>query len=171
MKKYYEEFEEVILNLKNNELVQELEQYSQHLNTSRLEHSLSVAYITYKTLKRFNLDQERINNATYAALLHDLFLYDWRAKNESSKMHAFMHPVRALENAKRIISINDVQENIILSHMFPLCKTMPKSLEAWVVQYADKVSATQEYVSQYYRITRNSRVVSYFCALVLLIKN
>ena len=140
-------FEECVKDVINNTKVQSLDNYSQHLCTSPLGHSVDVAKITHKICAYLRLDDNRIKEAVIAALLHDLFLYDWR-ECHSSKEHTFAHAKNACLNAKEIIDLSKKQENIILSHMFPLCVELPNSLEAWIVQYADKVSAIKDFLRQ-----------------------
>lgn len=156
----YKDFNVYIEDLLNNEKVKQLNDYNQHLGISRLEHSISVAYITFRVLTTLKISEERVKNAVRAALLHDLFLYDWRTEQPIEGNHAFVHPKIACETANTIIELNDVQKNIILSHMFPLGEK-PKSLEAWVVQYADKQSAILEYSSQYKEYILDGRALAY----------
>ena len=82
-----EEFNDIINSLINNEKVKEMKNYRQHCNTSCYDHSYSVAYLTYKISKKLNLDYV---SATRGAMLHDLFLYDWR-KSKRFNFHAFKH--------------------------------------------------------------------------------
>ncbi|MCD7819288.1 MAG: HD domain-containing protein [Lachnospiraceae bacterium] len=80
------------------------------------------------------------------ALLHDYFLYH---RNESVKtyvLHGYRHPMIAADNAKKDYGINDIEENIIRRHMFPLTPVPPKYKEAWIVCIADKYCATLEYL-------------------------
>ncbi|MGB4984152.1 MAG: HD domain-containing protein [Erysipelotrichaceae bacterium] len=169
MKDYPIKFKLIVNDLLNNKMLNELAKYNQHLNSSRLEHCVDVAYLTFKLTSRLKLSADRIEEATQAALLHDLFLYDWRG-DYSSFQHLLHHPLAAVMNAREITNLNNRQENIILSHMFPLAKTMPKSIEAWIVQYADKYSAIKEYAVQYYMMMKNSHVVGSLLALFLFMK-
>ena len=50
----------------------------------------------------------------------------------------------AVVNAKKYFELNETQENIIESHMFPMSKTLPKSKEAVLVSLMDKSAATYE---------------------------
>lgn len=162
-------FDECIKDLISKDEVQKLDNFSQHFFASRLDHSLDVAKITYKTCARLKLNDVRIKEATVAALLHDLFLYDWRDVGHSSKEHTFAHPKNACLKAKEITNLSKKQENIILSHMFPLCTEIPKSLEAWIVQYADKVSALHEYIKQYGTYSLQLKPVIYLFNVALIL--
>ncbi len=43
-------------------------------------------------------------------------------------------------------SINKIEEDIILKHMFPLNIDIPKYRESWIVTVADKISASIEFI-------------------------
>ena len=90
MKKYIEdllkndnEFNNIIYPIIKNETVQEMKNYKQHYETSCFEHCLTTSYYCYKICKKFNLDYK---SASKAAMLHDLFLYDWRKRQEGRKV-------------------------------------------------------------------------------------
>lgn len=91
------------------------------------------------------------------ALLHDFFLYKFkkslsvRILTDSIK-HAAVHPLIALENARKYFELNEKEENIIKGHMFPF--GMPKSREAWIVSYVDKYIAAFEYYSNFKKLSK-----------------
>lgn len=78
------------------------------------------------------------------ALLHDYFLYDWHEADSSHRLHGFTHARRALENAERDFSLNDIQRDIIAKHMFPMNPKLPRRKESVIVTIADKICATRE---------------------------
>lgn len=86
--------------------------------------------------------------AARGGLLHDLFFYDAieRKIAEPSRSHIFEHPLDALENAKTVTELNSKEENIIVSHMFPLSKNMPRYMESFIVSHSDKTCAVKEAV-------------------------
>ncbi len=48
-------------------------------------------------------------------MLHDLFLYDWRKKQDDRKgLHAFTHPKTAYKNASKLFALNEKEKDIIL---------------------------------------------------------
>lgn len=136
------EFNKCVNELLNLDDVKKLDDFSQHLNTSRLQHSINVSYYSYLICKRFKLDYK---SAARAGLLHDLYLYD-RHFERQEQSHTIYHPKAALKNAKRITDLNKVEEDAILKHMWPLCYGMPKYKEAFVVTFADKYCATAEII-------------------------
>jgi len=105
-----------------------------HHGISRYGHCVRVAKSTYYLAKKFHWDYEAI---TRAALLHDFFT-DEQLENENIMKTWCLHPVVALENSKKYFDLNERQENIIVSHMFPTCKVMPKYKESWLVTCVDK---------------------------------
>lgn len=136
------EFEEIIKDIENNETVQEMKNFKQHYDTSCYDHCRNVAYISYKICKKFNLDYKA---AARAGMLHDLFLYDWRKRENGRKgLHAFTHPKTALENAKKYFELSEKEEDIILKHMWPVTIKLPKYSESYIITLADKYSAICE---------------------------
>lgn len=135
------EFYIILQDILNNNSVQEMNNYRQHFDTSCFAHCQNVAWITYKICKFFNLNYKE---ATRAAMLHDMFLYDWRQKSEKSKSHALNHPKKALENASLEFNLTEFEKDIILKHMWPLTLIPPKSLEGFFVSVADKLSVFYE---------------------------
>lgn len=64
-----------------------MKNFGQHYDTSCYEHCMNVAKYTYLICKKHNLDYI---SATRAAMLHDLFLYDWRVKSSKSpRFHGY----------------------------------------------------------------------------------
>jgi uncharacterized protein len=88
--------------------------------------------------------------AARGGLLHDLFLYDWRTTTLDRGRHGFVHPRLALENASRIYSLNELEKDIIMKHMFPLTLQPPKYKESLVVCMVDKFCAVEETFNKYF---------------------
>ena len=78
--------------------------------------------------------------AARAALLHDLFLYDWHthAKETGEYFHGFTHPRTAMRNAEIYFQVTEMEKNMILRHMWPLTPIPPKYKEGYTIIYADK---------------------------------
>ena len=75
----------------------------------------------------------------------DFYLYNWKTdKTDDSKLHIFSHPKLALKNAKKYFEISEIEENIILSHMWPASPVFPKCSESVVIILADKYCAMVE---------------------------
>ena len=121
-----------------------MKNYRQHCNTSCYKHCMQVAYYTYVACKKLKLDYV---SATRGAMLHDLFLYDWRNKSITSTLpglHAFVHPLIALENANKLFKLNNLEQDIIIKHMWPVTLKFPTYKESYIVTIMDKYSACVE---------------------------
>lgn len=117
--------------------------FIQHGNTTVLEHSFNVACISLLIAYVLHIKiKER--ETVRGALLHDYFLYDWHCKRKNSRLHGFTHARTALYNADRDFTINNIERNIIIRHMFPLNLTPPKYRESLIVCIADKIGAIAE---------------------------
>ena len=136
-----EEFQEIIKELITNETVQQMKNYRQHYETTCFEHCYIAAYYCYIICKKYNLDYR---SATRAAMLHDLFLYDWRIKNSRKGFHAFTHGKLACKNASELFDLNEKEKDIITKHMWPVTISFPKSIEGFILTFVDKYCATSE---------------------------
>ena len=136
------EYIEIVSELLKNEKVLEMKQYRQHHNISCFDHCLFVSYNTYLICKKHKLDYI---SAARAGLLHDLFLYDWRKRENGRKgLHAFTHPKEALKQALTITELNDKEQDIIENHMWPVTPKFPRYKETYIITLVDKYSAVAE---------------------------
>ena len=103
MKNKNTEFLHIIEDILNNETVQSLQNFRHHYGSNRLEHSLSVAYYSYKICKFLKLDYVSVARA---GVLHDLFLYDCQDDNSRPKFHIWTHPKESLHNAEQLFTLN-----------------------------------------------------------------
>lgn len=118
------EFNDIISDILKNEEIIGL-RYEYHHGISRLDHSLNVARLTFNMCKLFKI--EKIEEVTRAALLHDFY-----KTGEDSSFRG--HPTTAVNNAKRVFNVNDMQADIIYNHMFPATLRVPKYKETWLLQ-------------------------------------
>ena len=133
---------DIVKDIIENEMVQEMKQYRQHFNVSCFDHCLYVSYNLYLLCKKHKLDYA---SAARAGLVHDLFLYDWRKRQEGRKgLHAYTHPRTAYENAKTIFNLNKKEKDIILKHMWPVTLGIPRYKETFLMTYVDKYFAYSE---------------------------
>lgn len=135
------EFLSHITDLLDREEIQELKQITQHYHSTRLDHSISVAYRSFCIGKRLNLDTRAIARA---GLLHDLFYYDWRTTKFDEGSHAFVHPRIACENAEKLTELSDLERDIIIKHMWGATIALPKYKESFLVSLVDKYCACDE---------------------------
>ena len=120
-----------------------MKKYRHHGSVSCHSHSLRVAEHS------FRLSAGRRVNVTAlirGALLHDFYLYDWHGG--CPPLHGFRHPGWALENAREHFGLNEIEEDIIRKHMFPLTPAMPLFRESAIVSIADKIAAWNDYQAE-----------------------
>ena len=135
------EYVALIEDLLDREEVKKLKNYTQHHFTTRLEHSISVSYLSYRIAKKYGLDTR---STARAGLLHDLFYYDWRTTKFDEGTHAYVHPRMACENAKKITELNPLECDIIIKHMWLATVALPRYKESYIVTFVDKYCAVRE---------------------------
>lgn len=135
------EYLELVADLIYTEEVQNLEQFKQHRYSNRLDHSISVSYRSFLLAKKWKGD---VRATARAGLLHDLFFYDWRTEKSDEGSHAYVHPRVALKNAKKLTEISELEEDIIVKHMFGATVALPKYKESYIVTFVDKYCAVKE---------------------------
>ena len=164
-----EEFINIIKDIITNDTVKEMKNYRQHYDVTTYEHCINVAYISYKICKKLNWDYKSMARA---AMLHDLFLYDWRNSKKKLKLkgyHAFVHPKIALENASKLYNLNDKEKDIIVNHMWPVTFAIPKYKETYVITLVDKYSALRESFKYYKSWLNSKRIYRYAYIFLCLI--
>ncbi|MBI9105735.1 MAG: phosphohydrolase [Spirochaetales bacterium] len=117
-----------------------MKKYRHHGEVSCHAHTLRV------TEHSFRLSSGRRVNVTSlirGALLHDFYLYDWHGG--CPPFHGFRHPGWALDNAREHFGLNEIEEDIIRKHMFPLTPGLPLFTESAIVSVADKIAAWNDY--------------------------
>ncbi|KAF1303486.1 HD domain-containing protein [Enterococcus saccharolyticus] len=124
--------------------VQKLSEFVQHMHSTRLDHSISVSYHSYKLAKRWNGDARA---TARAGLLHDLFYYDWRTTKFDEGTHAYMHPRIAVKNAEKLTELSDLERDIIVKHMWGATIAPPRYKESYIVTMVDKYCAVKEAAS------------------------
>jgi len=135
------EFMSCVGDIMQDEKVLKLDEHVQHCNTSRLQHSVNVAYYSFLICRFFGWDYR---SAARAGLLHDMFYYDWRVKKCYRSHHASWHPRIAYDNAKKLCDLNEIEKDAILKHMWPCTLVPPKYKESYVVTFVDKACAIFE---------------------------
>ena len=124
--------------------VQRLADFVQHYHSTRLDHSISVSYNSYKLAKKWNGDGRA---TARAGLLHDLFYYDWRTTKFDEGSHAYMHPRIAAENAAKLTELSELEKDIIIKHMWGATLALPRYKESYIVTMVDKYCAVKEALS------------------------
>lgn len=79
--------------------------------------------------------------------MHDFFLVNNQKLKFIPRLKVlFNHPKMSLVNSKKYFKLSKLEEDIILSHMFPVGLRLPKHRESWIVNLVD------DYFSIYERI-------------------
>ncbi len=133
------EFDQIASEILDKDKYQSLKGEKHH-GLTRYDHSVRVAKNTYRVSKILKMDYI---SATRGALLHDYF-NDSDYHNTKGFKKNSLHPVIALNNARREYDLNSKEENIIASHMYPFGKVKPNCKESWVVTSVDKSVAIYE---------------------------
>ncbi len=135
------EYLEIVNDILENPYFRQTDKYKHH-SGSIFNHSVDVSYYSYLIAKRMNLD---FVSTARGALFHDFFLYEWRKPHpEKGKNHGRKHPKTAYRNASKYFSVNDIEKDIILNHMWPFTSVFPETKEAIVVSLIDKHLASKE---------------------------
>ena len=132
------EYFKIIKPYLQNEEVQKMIDIKHHL-VNRLSHCLSVSYYSFLICKKIKWNYKAVAKA---ALFHDF--YFTKIKDEDGikdKIEEFAngHAEEAYLNAVKNFHLSPLEENIILSHMWPLSKYRPKYKEAIIVGLVDKL--------------------------------
>ena len=113
-----------------------------HHGLDRKSHSIRVSYYSYKICKALRLNYE---SAARAGLLHDFFFEDNQELTLSKRIKTLVnHPKFALKNADEQFKLNELEKDIIVSHMFPISVKPPKYAEGWIVNLIDDAVAVFE---------------------------
>ncbi|PWG01010.1 HD domain-containing protein [Levilactobacillus bambusae] len=140
------EYVALVADLLEKPEVKQLGNYVQHHHSTRLDHSISVSYQSYKIAKRHHLD---VRATARAGLLHDLFYYDWRNTKFDLGSHAFIHPRVALRNAEKLTALSPKEKDIILKHMWGATAAFPKYRESYIVSLVDDYEAIHEFMGPF----------------------
>ncbi|KRM19035.1 HD superfamily hydrolase [Ligilactobacillus hayakitensis DSM 18933 = JCM 14209] len=137
-----EEYMNYVGPLLQTKEVQQLENYTQHHFSTRLEHVITVSYLSYRIAKYLGWNQKAVARA---GILHDLFYYDWRVTKFTRGTHAWIHPRIAVRNAEKITHLTELEKDIIIKHMWGATLCPPKYKEGYIITVIDKYSAVVEY--------------------------
>ena len=143
------EFDCVVDEILFHEEFLKLKEYNHHTNHI-YDHVVRVAYISYVMAKVLGLDYIA---AARGGLLHDFFLYDWRERKSSDShrsLHGKEHPHIALANARKHFDVNDREADIIVKHMYPKTRALPRYKESVIVSLADKLATIVEYIIHFF---------------------
>jgi len=120
-----------------------------HHGNNRLDHLNRVSKLSFKLSKALKLDYV---SCTRGALLHDFFTTE---DIKRGKHFLKEHPQIALDNSKEYFELNEIEEDIILKHMYPMVKGKPKYAESRVVCLADKAVSIYEFFRYQVKLSIN----------------
>lgn len=140
------EFQNIVKELIENETVLQMKNYLQHYDTDCFEHCYSTSYYCYLTCKKLNLDYK---SAARGAMLHDLFLYDWRVKQNRTGFHAFTHGKTSCENAEKLFKLSKKEKDMIIKHMWPVTPIPPRYKESFILTLVDKYCTIEETIQHF----------------------
>ena len=123
-----------------------------HHGNNRLDHISRVSKMSFYLSKFLKLDYV---SCTRGALLHDFFTSDDIKRNGKYKKFLKNHPKIALENSRKYFELNEIEEDIIISHMFPVVKGKPKYAESKVVCLSDKLVSFYEFFRYQFKLSIN----------------
>ena len=135
----------IVKDILDNEVFNKIN-YIEHHGTTRFDHSMRVAYCSYKIAKFFRLDYREVARA---GVLHDFFLSDMERTGKEKFLSTFTHPKYAVMNAQKYFRLSDKEIDIIKSHMFPIYTSIPRYAESWVVSTVDKIVGIFEFMVQF----------------------
>ena len=134
------EFLRIVRNILDNEKFQKIKNIEHH-GVTRFDHSMKVAYYSYKISKMLHLDYVE---TARGGLLHDFFISPTERSCKERFISTFVHPKEAVQTAKSQFELSQKEEDMIRSHMFPINLSVPKYAETWIVSMVDKWVAMNE---------------------------
>lgn len=160
-------FISIISDMIKNNTVKQMNDFKQHYETTCFEHCLVASYYCYLLCKKFNLDYI---SCSRAAMVHDLFLYDWRKRQNGRKgLHAFTHPQTAYDNASKLFDLNEKEKDIIVKHMWPVTLALPKYKESYILTLVDKYCALNESYQEIFNRFCQKKVFRYAYVFLCLL--
>ncbi len=174
------EFTSFICDILENEQFLETKKDLHH-GTSKYEHSIRVAKLSYRLGKFFKAD---LRGVTRAGLLHDFFLGTRKEKPENSYLR---HPVTASNNAKKYFNVSEKEAEDIKTHMFhhvllkkifpfinykekvSIKEFKPKSKEGWIICLSDLLVSIME--CERFQFTYVANVTLLLIMNIVLFKN
>lgn len=86
--------------------------------------------------------------------MHDFFIKE-DVNKKKYNTYLKIHPLIALNNSKEFFDVNEVEENIIKSHMYPINPFRPVYRESRIVCFCDKIVSIYEFFRYELKFTTN----------------
>ena len=114
-----------------------------HHGNNRLDHINRVAKMSFLFSRLLKQDYVY---CTRGAMMHDFFTTDDLSRSDMKyRKFLSLHPKIALENSLKYFDVNEIEKDVILSHMFPVVKGKPYYSESKVVCLCDKLVSFYEF--------------------------
>lgn len=139
----------------------------EHHGISRMEHSIKISYYSYKLAKLLKLDYISVARG---GLLHDFYLEGDERSTKRKFIDTFIHPKKALNTSIKNFNINEIEQNIIISHMFPIYPSIPKYKESILVNTVDKIIGSKEMLRAFRYKCKYKFNYTYILILLLITK-
>lgn len=144
------DYHEAVKDVIGSDEVLKLKEFCHHRCMTRFQHCLNVSYYSFLMCRKLGLKAEQ---AARAGLLHDLY----EDCPKCTRRHLVDHPEKALENALESFKLTKVEQDIIVKHMWPIRRGVPKYPESMVVMLTDKYIALMEFCISLKQSARNIR--------------
>ncbi len=127
--------------LLESEPVRMMGRWQHHGRITTLDHSLFVAYLSFRAARWLRLDERAAARGACSTTCTSMTP---GTSPPTPGSQCFDHPRAAARNAEQVTKLSDKERNIILSHMWPLGGALPRSLEALLVDLVDTFCAGLE---------------------------
>lgn len=125
-----------------------------HLHGTVSSHTLTVCKVSLHISRFLNVFGFRVNekDLVEAALCHDLGMVGRDEKYDSRTDAWKEHPEESLKIARELIpDLSENAESLILSHMWPVAGPPPRSREAVILNFADKIGSMADWKDYLFR--------------------
>lgn len=140
----------ILSEFNNINKYRELKSINHHGN-NRFDHINRVAKLSFILSKKFNLDYI---SCTRGALMHDFFTIDDISRSNKKYIKFLkVHPTEAFNNSMNYFDVNEVEKDIILTHMYPIGKNKPYYKESKIVCFCDKIVSIYEFFKYQLRLS------------------
>jgi len=141
--KYRAQWLAAIADLLGEEGVETMAAYPQHhRGFSRYHHCLLVSYTSFVLCRKLGW---HAREAARGGLLHDFYFIDWtRLTFRANLTHMLRHGEWALDNCRTHFSLTPREQDIIVSHMFPVTPHFYHYWESLAVSTMDKCCTVLE---------------------------
>lgn len=162
-----DEYYACVHDLLDDRSVLSLSEFRHHIGTTRFQHSLNVSYYNFLLCRFFHLNAR---SAARAGLLHDLFFYNRKTHEKIANSHPAEHANIAFYNASQMFPLNELESDMIINHMWPMTRTLPRHRETFMITIVDKFCAVAEVMTYAMRKTGSKVKLAGSFALMMILR-